>query len=138
VAILSRAGIAPTRRTRGLTADPADSHSRYIEADMGGIVIASLYAPNGNPLGTAKFDYKLRWIERLRLHAQELLAGGKCEPIRRRCPTGESNQYSRCRHAFRVSQFPNFPIFRFPSFPLFRFSALHAFTRVRLPVFAAS
>jgi exodeoxyribonuclease III len=77
VAILSRAGVPPTLRQRGLSPDPADSHSRYIEADVGDVVIASLYLPNGNPVGTEKFAYKLRWIERLRARAMELLVEGR-------------------------------------------------------------
>lgn len=74
VALLSRTGSALTLRQRGLAADPDDSQSRYLEATVDDVVIASLYAPNGNPLGTEKFAYKLRWLERLRLHAQQLLA----------------------------------------------------------------
>jgi exodeoxyribonuclease-3 len=77
VAILSLAEAPPVLRKRGLAPDPADSHSRYIEAEVGGIVLASLYLPNGNPVGTEKFAYKLRWIERLRLRAHELLAEGR-------------------------------------------------------------
>ncbi len=76
VAILGRVDASPTLRTRGLAADPADSQSRYIEAEVGGVVVASLYLPNGNPVGTEKFAYKLRWVERLRQRAQELLAEG--------------------------------------------------------------
>jgi exodeoxyribonuclease III len=74
VALLSRASQPPKLRVRGLSPDPADSHSRYIEAEVGDLVIASLYLPNGNPVGTEKFAYKLRWFERLRARAQELLA----------------------------------------------------------------
>ena len=73
VAIL-RPGEAPTLRRIGLPGDPDDTHSRYIEAEVAGVVVASLYLPNGNPVGTEKFDYKLRWIERLREHASALLA----------------------------------------------------------------
>jgi exodeoxyribonuclease-3 len=73
VAILAR-GAAPAIRRIGLPGDPDDSHSRYIEAEVGGLVVASIYLPNGNPIGTEKFDYKLKWIERLRSHAAELLA----------------------------------------------------------------
>ena len=73
VAILSH-GAAPVLRRIGLPGDPDDSHSRYIEAEVGGIIVASIYLPNGNPLGTEKFDYKLRWMERLRDHAASLLA----------------------------------------------------------------
>ena len=73
VAILSR-GQAPVLRRVGLPGDPDDSHSRYIEAEVGGVVIASIYLPNGNPIGTEKFEYKLRWMDRLRDHAASLLA----------------------------------------------------------------
>ena len=72
VAILAR-GDAPQLRRVGLPGDPDDSHSRYIEAEVGGIVIGSLYLPNGNPVGTEKFEYKLKWMERMRAHAAELL-----------------------------------------------------------------
>ena len=73
VAILVR-GMTPQLRRIGLPDDPDDLHSRYIEAEVDGIVIASLYLPNGNPVGTEKFEYKLRWMERLRVHAATLLA----------------------------------------------------------------
>jgi exodeoxyribonuclease-3 len=73
VAILAR-GAAPELRRVGLPGDPDDEQSRYIEAVVGGVVVASIYLPNGNPIGTEKFDYKLRWLERLRAHAAELLA----------------------------------------------------------------
>ena len=72
VAILAR-GAAPELRQVGLPGDPDDTHSRYIEAEVGGIVVASIYLPNGNPIGTDKFDYKLKWMERLRARAAELL-----------------------------------------------------------------
>jgi exodeoxyribonuclease III len=69
VAILSRVGqIHEVRR-----GDPGDSHSRYIEAAINGILIGGLYLPNGNPRPGPKFDYKLRWFERLIDHAAELL-----------------------------------------------------------------
>ena len=73
VAILAR-GDAPALRRVGLPGDPDDAHSRYIEAEVGGVIVASLYLPNGNPVGTEKFDYKLRWMNRLGSHAAELLA----------------------------------------------------------------
>ena len=75
VAILAR-GATPVERRRALPGDPDDSHSRYIEAVVGGIVIGCLYLPNGNPAPGPKFDYKLRWFDRLTRHAEELLAGG--------------------------------------------------------------
>jgi exodeoxyribonuclease-3 len=58
---------------RGLDGDPEDLHSRYIEAVVDGIVIGCLYLPNGNPAPGPKFDYKLRWFERLTEHAANLL-----------------------------------------------------------------
>jgi exodeoxyribonuclease-3 len=73
VAILARDEEPKLRRVT-LPGDPEDAHSRYIEAEVGGAVIASLYLPNGNPVGTEKFAYKLAWMERLRVHAAELLA----------------------------------------------------------------
>jgi exodeoxyribonuclease III len=76
VAILSKnAEIKEIRR--GLPGDPDDSHSRYIEASVNDIIIGCLYLPNGNPAPGPKFDYKLRWFERLIAHAAELLASGK-------------------------------------------------------------
>jgi exodeoxyribonuclease-3 len=73
VAVLRR-GDSPQLRRMGLPGDPDDTHSRYIEVDVDGIIVASLYLPNGNPVGTEKFDYKIRWFERLAEHAAELLA----------------------------------------------------------------
>lgn len=73
VAVLAR-GADPVERRRGLTGEPEDEHSRYLEAEVDGVVIASIYLPNGNPQPGPKFDYKLRWIERLRVRAAELLA----------------------------------------------------------------
>ena len=73
VAILAR-GDAPELRRVGLPGDSDDTHSRYIEAMVGEYVVASLYLPNGNPVGTDKFAYKLAWLDRLRVHAAQLLA----------------------------------------------------------------
>ena len=50
-----------------------DAHARYIEAFTGGVQVASIYLPNGNPVGTDKFLYKLSWMDRLYRHVQELL-----------------------------------------------------------------
>src|SRR4051812_30043362 len=70
VAILAK-GTDPIEIRRGLPGDPSDSHSRYIEAAVNGIVIACLYLPNGNPWPGEKFDYKLAWFERLIKHARK-------------------------------------------------------------------
>jgi len=76
VAILAR-GRDLVERRRGLPGDPDDLHSRYLEATVDGVVVASIYLPNGNPQPGPKFDYKLAWFERLNLHAAELLATGR-------------------------------------------------------------
>ncbi|KQM64746.1 MULTISPECIES: exodeoxyribonuclease III [unclassified Sphingomonas] len=73
VAVLAR-GVDPIERQRGLTGEPEDEHSRYLEAEVDGVVVASIYLPNGNPQPGPKFDYKLRWIDRLHARAAELLA----------------------------------------------------------------
>ncbi|MBA3677145.1 MAG: exodeoxyribonuclease III [Sphingosinicella sp.] len=73
VAILAR-GCEPVETRRGLPGDPGDNHSRYIEAAVNGILIGCLYAPNGNPRPGPKFDYKLKWLDRLTIHAAELLS----------------------------------------------------------------
>lgn len=73
VAILAR-GQEPIETRRGLPGDPDDSHSRYIEAAINGILVACLYLPNGNPAPGPKFDYKLEWFGRLQNYAAELLA----------------------------------------------------------------
>src|SRR4029078_13680049 len=73
VAVLAK-GDQPQLRRVGLPGDPDDTHSRYIEAEGAGVLVGSLYLPNGNPVGTEKFDYKLKWMERLCAPAAELLA----------------------------------------------------------------
>jgi exodeoxyribonuclease-3 len=73
VAILAR-GHEPIETQRGLPGDPEDVHSRYIEAAVRGVIVGCLYLPNGNPAPGPKFDYKLRWFERLTVHAAGLLA----------------------------------------------------------------
>jgi exodeoxyribonuclease III len=73
VAILAR-GTEPVEIRRALPGDPDDLHSRYIEATVQGVVIGSLYLPNGNPAPGPKYDYKLGWLERLIAHAAELVS----------------------------------------------------------------
>jgi hypothetical protein len=70
VAILARDG-EPTVTRGGLPGDPDDRHSRYIEAAVNGVIVGCLYLPNGNPAPGPKFDYKLRWFERLSEHASD-------------------------------------------------------------------
>ncbi|MCP1757425.1 exodeoxyribonuclease III [Bradyrhizobium elkanii] len=72
VAILARKAEPVLIRTT-LPGDAGDHEARYIEAAVRGIVVTSLYLPNGNPQPGPKFDYKLAWFKRLRAHAAKLL-----------------------------------------------------------------
>ena len=72
VALLSRIGkIHETRR--GLPGDSYDDQSRYIEAAVAGMLIAGIYLPNGNPRPGPKFEFKLRWLDRLHTHLASLI-----------------------------------------------------------------
>lgn len=75
VAILAR-GVQPQETRRGLPGDDEDTHSRYIEAAVSGILVGCLYLPNGNPAPGPKFEYKLRWFDRLTSYGQGLLKDG--------------------------------------------------------------
>ena len=72
VAILARKADPVLIRTK-LPGGRGDSEARYIEAAVNGIIVASIYLPNGNPQPGPKFDYKLEWFRRLRLHAAKFL-----------------------------------------------------------------
>ena len=72
VAILARKAEPVLIRT-SLPGDRDDHEARYIEAAVNGIVITSLYLPNGNPQPGPKFDYKLDWFRRLRRHAAKFI-----------------------------------------------------------------
>lgn len=73
VAILAD-GTAPKEIRRGLDGDPEDDQSRYLEAEVFGIRVSCIYLPNGNPQPGPKFDYKLRWMQRLRSCMSEICA----------------------------------------------------------------
>ena len=75
VAILAR-DATPIVTRYELPGDPADAQARYIEAAVRGVLVASIYAPNGNPNPGPKFAYKLAWLARLTAHAAELMASG--------------------------------------------------------------
>jgi exodeoxyribonuclease-3 len=75
VAILAK-GADPVITRNALPGDANDMQSRYIEAAVRGILVASIYLPNGNPQPGPKFDYKLAWFERLIAHAAELQDAG--------------------------------------------------------------
>jgi exodeoxyribonuclease-3 len=76
VALLSKLPLEDI--SRGLPGSDTDDHSRFIEATVsvpsGAIRVVSLYLPNGNPIGTEKFDYKLAWMARLETYAKSRLA----------------------------------------------------------------
>lgn len=72
VAILSRTPIEVEYSS--LPGDPSDEQARYLEAVIGDLRVASLYLPNGNPVGSEKFSYKLGWLDRLICHTQNLLS----------------------------------------------------------------
>ncbi|MFJ3486239.1 exodeoxyribonuclease III [Pseudomonas sp. NPDC090202] len=75
VAILSK-GSEPLEIRRGLPGNEKDSHSRYLEAAVQGIIVGCLYLPNGNPQPGPKFEYKLAWFEHLIRHAKTLFDSG--------------------------------------------------------------
>jgi exodeoxyribonuclease-3 len=75
VALLAR-GVEPVRIRRALPGDPGDREARYLEAAIDGVIVASIYLPNGNPQPGPKFDRKLAWFERLIDHAQSLADTG--------------------------------------------------------------
>src|SRR5206468_5518078 len=78
VAILAR-DCDPVLTRSSLPGNAADRQARYIEAAVNGILIASLYLPNGNPQPGPKFDYKLEWFDRFIAHAASLLK--KKQPV---------------------------------------------------------
>jgi exodeoxyribonuclease-3 len=73
VAILAK-GRKPIEIRRGLPGDSSDAQTRYLEAAVGELTVASIYLPNGNPVPSANFAYKLRWFERFLVHAESLYA----------------------------------------------------------------
>jgi exodeoxyribonuclease-3 len=78
VAVLSK-GLPMRERRRVLPGNGEDAQARYLEVEVGEIVVASVYLPNGNPVPSANFDYKLAWFERLIAHARDLAESG--EPV---------------------------------------------------------
>jgi exodeoxyribonuclease-3 len=66
----------PIEIRRALPGDAADKQARYVEGAINGVIVASLYLPNGNPVPGPKFDYKLAWFERLLNHARSLIKSG--------------------------------------------------------------
>jgi exodeoxyribonuclease-3 len=75
VAILAR-DCDPVLTQTSLPGNPDDRQARYIEAAINGVLVTSIYLPNGNPQPGPKFEYKLAWFERLITHAKGLIAAG--------------------------------------------------------------
>ncbi|MET3498976.1 exodeoxyribonuclease-3 [Mucilaginibacter rubeus] len=96
-----------TEVCRALPGDPEDEHSRYIEALVDGITIGCLYLPNGNPAPGPKFDYKLGWFERLKIHAAGLLAADK--PV---ILTGDYNVMPTELDVYKPERWVNDALFR--------------------------
>jgi exodeoxyribonuclease-3 len=117
VALLSKHPIEDVRRS--LPGDPDDEQARYLEAvfpaPFGAVRVASIYLPNGNPLGTPKFDYKLAWMDRLKGHARDLLAFE--EPL---VLAGDYNVIPEPRDAKRPEAWVNDALFRPESRAKFR------------------
>ena len=76
VAILAK-GKTPRELRRGLPGDPTDVATRYLEAEVNGLLVASIYLPNGNPVPSPNFDYKLRWFDRLLQYTRPLAESGR-------------------------------------------------------------
>jgi len=106
VAILSR-NDKPLEVRRVLPGDDEDTHSRYIEAKVNGITIGCLYLPNGNPAPGPKFDYKLKWFERLTQHAAQLFASA--EPV---VLTGDYNVMPTELDVYKPERWVNDALFR--------------------------
>lgn len=106
VAILAK-NEKPEEICRVLPGDPEDTNSRYIEAMVNGVKIGCLYLPNGNPLPGPKFDYKLRWFDRLTAHASELLASGS--PV---LLTGDFNVMPTELDVYKPERWVNDALFR--------------------------
>jgi exodeoxyribonuclease-3 len=99
----------------GLPGDSGDEQARYLEATIGDLRIASIYLPNGNPVDTDKFAYKLAWMKRLRAHAGELLA--------REIPFVLAGDYNICptdEDVYNPAEFANDALCRPESRGLFR------------------
>lgn len=106
VAILTK-DLEIKERLRELPGDEEDTQSRYLEAEINGIIICCLYLPNGNPAPGPKFDYKLQWFERFTLHAAELWSSGK--PV---ILLGDFNVIPTELDAYKAERWVNDALFR--------------------------
>lgn len=106
VAILSKNEI-PAERTRILDGNDEDEQSRYLEAQVGGLIIACIYLPNGNPYPGPKFDYKLKWFERLKARAELLISSEKPTVL-----VGDFNVMPTEKDVYKPEKWVNDALFR--------------------------
>ena len=105
VAILSKIGKPEVVRT-SLPGDVSDEASRYLEVKFDDLTIACLYLPNGNPTPGPKFDYKMKWFERLDAHAEMLITSGKKVIL-----TGDFNVMPTEKDVYKPEKFKNDALF---------------------------
>jgi exodeoxyribonuclease-3 len=106
VAILSRSkNISETRR--GLPGEEEEVQSRYLEAEIDGIVVGCIYLPNGNPAPGPKYEYKLRWIDHFLTYAKGLIATGKRVVL-----AGDYNIIPTENDAYKPERWVNDALFR--------------------------
>ena len=113
VAILSQHEINDIMR--GLPGDDTDDQSRYIEATINGVRIASIYLPNGNSVDTEKYPYKLNWMKRLKDHADRLLESE--QPV---VLAGDYNIIPEARDCYNPEAWKDDALFRLESRQHFR------------------
>ena len=77
VAVLARTGLEMVEKSRILAGEDDDLQSRYLEVEIGGLTLINIYLPNGNPYPGPKFEYKLRWMQRLAARAEMLITAEK-------------------------------------------------------------
>lgn len=106
VAILAKDEL-PTERRRILDGEEEDLQSRYLEVEIGNMIIVCIYLPNGNPYPGPKFDYKLRWFERLSARAEMLIASEKPVII-----TGDFNVMPTEKDVYKPEKWVNDALFR--------------------------
>jgi exodeoxyribonuclease-3 len=106
VAILAR-DVQPVEIRKVLPGDPDDSNSRYIEAMVNDVHVCCLYLPNGNPAPGPKFDYKMKWFERLKKHAAELISTGRQVVI-----TGDFNVMPTEKDVYKPERWVDDALFR--------------------------
>lgn len=106
VAILSK-NEKPVLRTNILEGDDEDEQSRYLEAKIGDLIIACIYLPKGNPYPGPKFNYKLKWFERLQARAELLISSEKPAIL-----IGDFNVMPTEKHVYKPEKWMNDALFR--------------------------